>query len=190
MGKKMLKALMKGGVPPQPVLVGFVEQPVPVQVAVPYPAPPPQPYYPPQQNYENIALLVEGCSLRNLNTIQLTFCLLRAYYSLDIAKKRNLWKKDIDKTDSDFSKLMLGMIVFVLAIKFMCPTRRMNQVLTKISNTSLDDIIYLSYMNMFCSFLIFYLKVGCESGWMRSVVSRTWLILHLTVHVLMANNTV
>jgi len=48
MGKKMLKALMKGGVPPQPVLVGFVEQPVPVQVAVPYPAPPPQPYYPPQ----------------------------------------------------------------------------------------------------------------------------------------------
>lgn len=47
MGKKMLKTLMKGGVPPQPVLVGFVEQIVPVQVAVPYPAPPFQPHYPP-----------------------------------------------------------------------------------------------------------------------------------------------
>jgi len=46
-GGEMLKALMKSGTPPQPVLVGFVEQPVPVQVAVPYPAPPPQAYYPP-----------------------------------------------------------------------------------------------------------------------------------------------
>lgn len=41
-GGEMLKAMMKSGAPPQPVLVGFVEQPVPVQVAVPYPAPPPQ----------------------------------------------------------------------------------------------------------------------------------------------------
>lgn len=48
LGKKLLKRLMKGGgVPPRPVLVGFVEQRVPVPVpvpAAPYSAPYPAPY--------------------------------------------------------------------------------------------------------------------------------------------------